>query len=63
MRFFWEEAIRSCVPAAFRKCLHAQFHPEAIENGMPSVAECGGFMYLHESMTDEEGENWPWQVS
>ena len=32
---------------------------EAIENGMPSVAECGGFMYLHESMTDEEGENWP----
>lgn len=29
---------------------------EAIENGMPSVAECGGFMYLHESMTDEEGE-------
>ena len=22
---------------------------EAIENGMPSVAECGGFMYLHES--------------
>ena len=26
---------------------------------MPSVAECGGFMYLHESMTDEEGENWP----
>ena len=32
---------------------------EAIKNGMPSVAECGGFMYLHESMTDEEGENWP----
>ena len=32
---------------------------EAIENGMPSVAECGGVMYLHESMTDEEGENWP----
>ena len=35
---------------------------EAIENGMPSVAECGGFMYLHESMTDEEGENWPMAV-
>ena len=31
---------------------------EAIENGMPSVAECGGFMYLHESMTDEEGVCW-----
>lgn len=28
---------------------------EAIEAGMPSVAECGGFMYLHESITDGDG--------
>lgn len=31
----------------------------AIRNGMPSVAECGGFMYLHESMTDCEGIYFP----
>lgn len=27
----------------------------AIQNGMPSVAECGGFMYLHERIADDEG--------
>jgi cobyrinic acid a,c-diamide synthase len=27
---------------------------EAIAGGMPSVAECGGFMYLQESITDAE---------
>ncbi|MDU6263341.1 MAG: cobyrinate a,c-diamide synthase [Anaerocolumna aminovalerica] len=30
---------------------------EAIDNGMPSIAECGGFMYLHKSMEDMEGKN------
>ncbi|MBD5521403.1 MAG: cobyrinate a,c-diamide synthase [Lachnospiraceae bacterium] len=29
----------------------------AVENGMPVVAECGGFMYLHSSMTDKEGQS------
>lgn len=28
---------------------------EASENGMPVVAECGGFLYLHSKMTDREG--------
>ena len=28
---------------------------EAIEAGMPCMAECGGFMYLHERMQDMEG--------
>lgn len=28
---------------------------EAVKNGMPVVAECGGFMYLHSSITDKEG--------
>ena len=32
---------------------------EAIKGGMPSVAECGGFMYLHENLTDEKGQSWP----
>lgn len=32
---------------------------EAIARGMPSVAECGGFMYLHETLTDEKGQTYP----
>lgn len=28
---------------------------QSIQNGMPSVAECGGFMYLHENIADCEG--------
>ena len=28
---------------------------DALESGMPSVAECGGFMYLHESLQTEDG--------
>ncbi len=28
----------------------------AIENGMPCIAECGGFMYLNQSLEDENGE-------
>lgn len=28
---------------------------DAINGGMPTIAECGGFMYLHESMEDSEG--------
>lgn len=31
----------------------------AIHAGMPSVAECGGFMYLHRTLTDEKGETYP----
>ena len=30
----------------------------AIQGGMPSVAECGGFMYLHEKLTDKEGQTY-----
>lgn len=28
---------------------------ENIENGMPVIAECGGFMYLHDEMEDMDG--------
>lgn len=28
---------------------------KAIEGGMPSIAECGGFMYLHDEMEDKAG--------
>lgn len=32
---------------------------KAIESGMPSLAECGGFMYLLDTLTDQEGRSWP----
>ncbi len=28
----------------------------SIEAGLPTIAECGGFMYLNESLTDKEGQ-------
>ena len=31
----------------------------AIAQGLPTIAECGGFMYLHESMEDTDGTAWP----
>ncbi len=32
---------------------------EKILSGMPYLAECGGFMYLHEYLEDAEGKKWP----
>lgn len=32
---------------------------DALKNGLPCVAECGGFLYLHESLTDASGEVFP----
>ena len=31
----------------------------AIESGMPTLAECGGFLYLHETLADPEGNAYP----
>ncbi len=39
---------------AIRTCIRA-----AIEGGMPTIAECGGFLYLHRSLEDEAGVPWP----
>lgn len=33
----------------------------AIENKMPSLAECGGFMYLHDTIFDSEKNHIKWQ--
>lgn len=32
---------------------------EAVAGGMPTLAECGGFMYLHERVYDEQGIGYP----
>ena len=31
----------------------------AIDTGMPVIAECGGFLYLHQILEDAEGKRWP----
>lgn len=30
----------------------------AVQNGMPCMAECGGFMYLHKTMEDMQSQSW-----
>ena len=32
---------------------------EKLAEGLPCMAECGGFMYLHQTMEDMEGSSWP----
>lgn len=32
---------------------------EAIEAGMPSIAECGGFLYLHQTLEGKDGGTYP----
>lgn len=32
---------------------------EALQHGMPCVAECGGFLYLHDTLTDSQGNTFP----
>ena len=32
---------------------------DAVTGGMPTVAECGGFLYLHRTLRDEAGTPWP----
>lgn len=31
---------------------------DCIRSGMPTIAECGGFMYLHEELEDKAGRAW-----
>lgn len=30
----------------------------AVMNGMPTIAECGGFLYLSDRLTDDQGNTW-----
>lgn len=32
---------------------------QKIESGLPTAAECGGFLYLGQSLTEAEGQSWP----
>ena len=40
--------------AAMRRCIR-----EAVVDGMPTVAECGGFLYLQQSLESESGQAFP----
>lgn len=40
--------------AAMRNAIRA-----AIESGMPTLAECGGFLYLHDTLSDMDGNPYP----
>ncbi|MDO4870204.1 MAG: cobyrinate a,c-diamide synthase [Bacillota bacterium] len=31
---------------------------EAVSSGMPTIAECGGFLYLSDALEDTEGKSW-----
>ena len=32
---------------------------KAVKDSLPTIAECGGFLYLLETLTDQSGQNWP----
>ena len=32
---------------------------DAVADGLPTIAECGGFLYLHETLCDDEGVCYP----
>lgn len=31
-----------------------------LSDGLPCIAECGGYMYLHRTFKDKEGRSWKW---
>lgn len=35
---------------------------QAVQAGLPTAAECGGFLYLGRSLEDADGKAWPWQM-
>lgn len=39
---------------SMRKSVH-----DAVTGGLPTIAECGGFLYLHRSLKDADGTPWP----
>ena len=40
--------------ASMRRSIH-----DAVLTGLPTVAECGGFLYLHRTLQDPNGKPWP----
>lgn len=51
-------------PELYAKSLSANISMRAevragIKHGLPVLAECGGFMYLHDRMEDADGISWP----
>lgn len=47
-----------CRPLSENKSMRQEIR-NAINQGMPCLAECGGFMYLHEEMSDSSNRLWP----
>ena len=58
-RLIFGGGIRSFTEELWRenKGLLQEIH-SLIEDGIPCLAECGGFMYLHEELEDREGQVW-----
>ncbi|HJA62934.1 MAG TPA: cobyrinate a,c-diamide synthase [Candidatus Intestinimonas stercoravium] len=48
-----------CAGALSRNASMREAVGRAVAAGMPTVAECGGFLYLHETLADPSGAKWP----
>ena len=35
---------------------------EAVQGGLPCIAECGGFLYLHRTLEGEDGKDYPFHI-
>ena len=62
--FYYEENLRAledlgCELAFFSPLPMREAVRRAVESGMPTVAECGGFLYLQREIADSEGQRWP----
>ncbi len=44
---------------SMKASIRSAIEGDTVNGGMPSLAECGGFMYLHESLEDQEGRSYP----
>ena len=48
------------MPKCCRIIIHARKHKNAVDSGLPCIAECGGFMYLMKAFRDKNGQVYDW---